>query len=208
MKIPKLTGQDNLIKSRLEEGYPFTLLSRELGVDYRTLTNYVKGLDRHNRKRYAGIGFRKRLTPRDVAERYGISVNRVSAWLRRGRVKGRKVGHQWVITEWPSQADLAVRPRPRGKTGLLRAIFDEDNTPESEPEDGSIDRVLSTLSPIERFVIEQHFLRNVRLAEIARTYLRHDGRVGVARQMVWEIKERGLQKLKHPARLKILLGQL
>jgi len=93
-----------------------------------------------------------------------------------------------------------------GKTELLRAIFDKDNMPESEPEDESVDRVLSTLSPIERFIIEQHFLRNVSLAEIARTYLRYDGRVGVARQRVWKIKERGLQKLKHPARLKILLG--
>ena len=206
MKIRKLTDKDDLIKSRLEEGYPFTLLSTDFGVDYRTLTNYVKGLDVHNRKRYAGISFRKPLTPRNVAERHGISVNRVTAWLRRGRVKGRKVGHQWLITEWPSQADLAVRPRPRGKTGLLRAILGKDNTPESEPEDGSIDRVLSTLSPIERFVIEQHFLRNVRLAEIARTYPRYDGRVGVARQRVWEIKERGLQKLRHPEKLKILLG--
>jgi len=206
MKIRKLIGKDDLIKSRLEEGYPFTLLSTDFGVDYRTLTNYVKGLDVHNRKRYAGISFRKPLTPRNVAERHGISVNRVTAWLRRGRVKGRKVGHQWVITEWPSQTDLGRRLRPRGKTGLLRAILGKDNTPESEPEDGSIDRVLSTLSPIERFVIEQHFLRNVRLAEIARTYPRYDGRVGVARQRVWEIKERGLQKLKQPARLKILLG--
>jgi len=67
-------------------------------------------------------------------------------------------------------------------------------------------RVLSTLSPIERVVIEQHFLDNMSLAEIARTYLRYDGRVGVARQRVWKLKERGLRKLKHPARLKILLG--
>ena len=116
------------------------------------------------------------------------------------------LSRRWVVTEWPSQADLGRRPRPRGKTGLLRAIFDKDNTPESEPEDGSIDRVLSTLSRIERFVREQHFLRNARLAEIARTYPRHDGRVGAARQRVWELKERGLQKLKQPARLRILLG--
>jgi DNA-directed RNA polymerase sigma subunit (sigma70/sigma32) len=93
-----------------------------------------------------------------------------------------------------------------GRTELLRAIFDRGGMPESEPEDESVDRVLATLSPTERFVVEQHFLRDVSLAEIARTYLRYDGRVGVARQMIWKIKERGLQKLKHPARIKILLG--
>jgi len=93
-----------------------------------------------------------------------------------------------------------------GKTELLRALFDRGSMPESEPGDESIDRVLSTLSSTERFVIEQYFLRNVSLAEIARTYRRYDGRVGVARQMIWKIKERGLQKLEHPARIKILLG--
>ena len=93
-----------------------------------------------------------------------------------------------------------------GKTELIRAIFETNNMPDREPEDESVDRVLSTLSPIERFVIEQHFLRNISLAEIARTYLRCDGRRGVARQLVWGVKERALQKLKQPARLKILLG--
>ena len=106
----------------------------------------------------------------------------------------------------PSQADLKKRPRPMGKTELLRAVFGKDNMPQREPEDEYVNRVLSTLSPVERLVIEQHFLRNVSLAEIARTHLRYDGKRGVARQRVWGIKERGLRKLKQPARLKILLG--
>ena len=93
-----------------------------------------------------------------------------------------------------------------GKTELLRAVFGKDNMPQRESEDGSVDRVLSTLSPIERLVIEQHFLSNMSLAEIARTHLRYDGRRGVARQRVWQIKEGGLRKLRHPARLKIVLG--
>jgi len=101
---------------------------------------------------------------------------------------------------------LKKHSRPKGKTELLRAIFGKDNMPQREPEDDNVGRVLSTLSPVERLVIEQHFLRNVSLAEIARTHLRHDDRRGVERQRVWGIKERGLRKLKQPARLKILLG--
>jgi hypothetical protein len=118
------------------------------------------------------------------------------------------VGWQWVITKWPGQEDLKKYSRPIGKTKLLRAVFGKDNIPQPEPEDESIDGDLSTLSPEERFVIEQYFLSNMTLAEIGRTYPRHrhDGRVGVTRQMVWRTKELGLQKLKQPARLKILLG--
>ena len=92
MRIPKLTGKDNLIKSRLEEGYSFRLLSTELGVGCRTLIRYVKGLDTRNRKKHAGISFRKPPTSRDLAERYGIPIKTVADWLRRGRIKGRKVG--------------------------------------------------------------------------------------------------------------------
>ena len=36
-----------------------------------------------------------------------------------------------------------------GKTELLRAIFGKDNMPQRDPEDESVDRVLSTLSPTE-----------------------------------------------------------
>ena len=106
MRVSTIIGKDNLIKAKLEEGYSFRLLSTELGVTCRTLIRYVKGLDTRNRKKYAGISFRKPSTPRDLAERYGIPINTVRDWLRRGRIKGRKVGHQWVITEWPRQADL------------------------------------------------------------------------------------------------------
>jgi DNA-directed RNA polymerase specialized sigma subunit len=206
MRIPKLHGKDNLIKSRLEEGYSFTLLSTELGVGCRTLIRYVKGLDTRNRKKYAGISFRKPSTLRDLAKSYGIPKKTAQDWFRKGRIKGRKVGQHLVITEWPSQEDLKKYSRPMGKTELLRAVFGKDNMPEHEPEDESIDRALSTLNPVERFVIEQHFLKNMTLAEIGKTYHRSNGRVGVSRQMVWRVKELGLQKLKHPARLKILLG--
>lgn len=206
MRISTIVGKDDLIKAKLEEGYSFNLLSKELGVGCRTLINYVKGLDSHFRRKYAGISFRKPSTPRDFAARHGIPIKRVTDWLRKGRIKGRKVGQQWVITEWPRQATLGKGSRLMGKTELLRAVFGKDNMPDHELEDENVNRVLSTLSPVERFVIERYFLRNMSLAEIARAYLRYDGRRGVARQMVWRVKERALQKLKHPARLKILLG--
>jgi lambda repressor-like predicted transcriptional regulator len=45
--ISRLTGKDDFIKAKLEEGYSFRLLSRELGVSYQTLINYVKGLNKH-----------------------------------------------------------------------------------------------------------------------------------------------------------------
>jgi len=93
-----------------------------------------------------------------------------------------------------------------GKTELLQAIFGKDNMPEHEPEDESVDRALSTLSPTERFVIESYFLGNMSLAEIGKTCHRSDGRVGVTRQMVWRVKEEALQKLKQSASLEILLG--
>jgi hypothetical protein len=92
MRVPKLTGRDNLIKTKLEEGYSFTLLSTELGVTCRTLIRYVKGLDTRNRKKHAGISFRKPSTPMDLAERYDIPIKTVADWLRRGCIKGRKVG--------------------------------------------------------------------------------------------------------------------
>jgi DNA-directed RNA polymerase specialized sigma subunit len=205
MRVSTIIGKDDFIKAKLEEGYSFRLLSTELGVGCRTLINYVKGLDTCNSKKYPGISFRKPATLRDLAKSYGIPKKTAQDWFRKGRIKGRKVGHHLVITEWPSQEDLKKYSRPMGKTELLRAIFGKDNMPEHEPEDESVDRALSTLSPVERSVIEQHFLRNMSLAEIAGTYHRSDGRVGVSRQMVWKIKELGLQKLKQPASLKILL---
>jgi len=99
MRVSKLTGKDDLIKAKLEEGYSFRLLSKELGVSYQTLINYVKGLDRHHGKKRTGISFRKPSTARDFAERHGVSISAVREWLRQGRIKGRKVGQQWVIIE-------------------------------------------------------------------------------------------------------------
>jgi transposase len=208
MRVSTIVGKDDLIKAKLEEGYSFQLLSKELGVGIHTLVNYVKGMNSRYKRKYPGISFGKPLRIRDLTRSYGIPKETAQDWLRKGRIKGRKVGWQWVIIEWPSQADLKKHSRPKGKTELLRAVFGKDNMPEREPEDESIDRALSTLSPEERFVIEQYFLRNMSLEEIGRTYPRHrhDGRVGVTRQMVWRTKELGLQKLKQPARLKILLG--
>jgi len=97
--ISKLTGRDHFIKARLEEGYSFRLLSKELGVSYQTLINYVKGLGKYHGKKRAAISFRKPSTTRDLSERYGVSVYAVREWLREGRIKGRKVGQRWVITE-------------------------------------------------------------------------------------------------------------
>ena len=99
MRFSRLTDKDDYIKAKLEEGYSFRLLSRELGVSHQTLINHVKGLDRHYKKRRVGINFRKPSTPRDLAERYNLSTGVVRDWLREGLIKGRKVGHRWVIIE-------------------------------------------------------------------------------------------------------------
>ena len=97
--LSRLTGKDAYIKAKLEEGYSFRLLSLELGVSHQALINYVKGLDRHYRKAREGINFTKPLTPRDLAERQGVSIDIVRYLLREERIKGRKVGHRWVIVE-------------------------------------------------------------------------------------------------------------
>jgi hypothetical protein len=73
MRISTIVGKDNLIRTKLEEGYSFRLLSRELGVSYQTLINYVRGLDRHCRRKRPGIGFTRPSTTRDWAERHGVS---------------------------------------------------------------------------------------------------------------------------------------
>jgi len=99
MRISTIVGKDDLIKAKLEEGYSFNLLSKELRVGIHTLINYVKGLDSLYKRKYAGISFRKPPTPRDFAERYGIPIGTLQDWLRKGRIKGRKVGWQWVIIE-------------------------------------------------------------------------------------------------------------
>ena len=99
VRVSKLTGKDDYIRAKLEEGYSFRLLSRELGVSYQTLINYVKGRVRHSRKTGPRISFRKPTTTRDWAERHSVSVDAVRAQLRQGRIRGRKVGHRWVIFE-------------------------------------------------------------------------------------------------------------
>jgi len=99
VRISKLSGKDGYIKAKLEEGYSFRLLSRELGVSYQTLINYVKGLDKHHSRRGTGISFRRPSTTRDFTETHGVSIDAVRGWLRKGRIKGRKVGHRWVVIE-------------------------------------------------------------------------------------------------------------
>lgn len=99
VRISKLAGKENFIRDKLEVGYSFRFLSRELGVSHQALINYVKGLDRHYRKAREGINFTKPLTPTDLAERHNVPNYVVRDWLREGRIKGRKVGHRWVIDE-------------------------------------------------------------------------------------------------------------
>jgi len=168
MRVSTIVGKDDLIKAKLEEGYSFQLLSKELGVGIHTLINYVKGLDTCNTKKYPGISSRKPLTLRDSAKSYGIPKKTAQDWFRKGRIKGRKVGHRLVITEWPSQANVKKHSRPKGKAELLRAVFGKDSMPQPELGDESVDKALSTLSPTERFVIESYFLRNMSLAEMER----------------------------------------
>ena len=99
VRISKLTGRDDFIKAKLEEGYSFRLLSRELGVSYQTLINYVKGSDKHGRKQRPGISFAKPTTTRTWAEAHDVSIEAVRYWLRQGRIRGRKVGRRWIIVE-------------------------------------------------------------------------------------------------------------
>jgi hypothetical protein len=91
MKRSKLIGRDGFVKARLEEGYSFRLLSRELGVSHQNLINYVKGLDRHYRKEREGLNFRKPLTPRDLAERHNVPI----MWLEIGFRKGVSKAGKW-----------------------------------------------------------------------------------------------------------------
>jgi len=99
MRMLKLSGKDDYIKAKLEEGYSFRVLSRELGVSYQTLINYVNGLDGRRRKKRKCVSFRKPSRTRDWAERHGVSICAVRDQLREGRIKGRKVGHRWIIVE-------------------------------------------------------------------------------------------------------------
>jgi hypothetical protein len=98
MRVSTIVGKDDLIKAKLEEGYSFRLLSKELGVGVHTLISYVKGFDTCNSKKYPGITFGKPSRTGDLAQRYGIPKQTVQYWLWKGRIKGNKVGSQWVIT--------------------------------------------------------------------------------------------------------------
>jgi hypothetical protein len=98
-KVSRLAGRDEFIKVKLEEGYSFRLLSMELGVSHQTLINYVKGLDRHYRQEREGISFTKPLTPRDLAQQHNVPAYVIRDWIREGRIKGRKVGHRWIVIE-------------------------------------------------------------------------------------------------------------
>jgi transposase len=99
VSLSRLSYKYDYIKAKLEEGYSFRFLSEELGVSHQTLINYVKGLNGHYKRIHVGIDFRKPLTPRDLAQRQGVSICLVRNWLREGRIKGRKVGHRWIIVE-------------------------------------------------------------------------------------------------------------
>ena len=99
MPSSRLKGKDELIKAKLEEGYSFRCLSKELGVSHQALINYVNGLDGRRKKKRKGVSFRRPSTTRDWAERHGVSIYAVRDWLQSGRIKGRKVGYRWVIIE-------------------------------------------------------------------------------------------------------------
>lgn len=94
MGASRLSGRDDFIRAKLEEGYSFRLLSRELGVSYETLIKYVKGLGKNRRRKGPGISFRQPITTRDFAERHGVAIHTVHRWLREGHIKGRKIGQR------------------------------------------------------------------------------------------------------------------
>jgi excisionase family DNA binding protein len=52
-------------------------------------------------------------TPKDVAERVGVSHYTVILWLRRGRLKGQRYGRAWRVKENDLQAFIDHPPPMR-----------------------------------------------------------------------------------------------
>lgn len=84
MRISTIVGKDDLIKAKLEEGYSFQLLSKELGVGIHTLINYVKGMNSRYKRKYPGISFRKPSTLRDLAKAMASRKRQHKTGFRKG----------------------------------------------------------------------------------------------------------------------------
>lgn len=101
-----------------------------------------------------------------------------------------------------------------GYKELLGAIFGElsDGSLPVEPVDDIelvIDKVLSTLSERERFVIERRFGLNdghaMTLKQIGAICLKEDGTIGVTGEWIRQVESKTLRKLRHPSRNRCLI---
>lgn len=114
--------------------------------------------------------------------------------------------------------DVVIRRKEELKVNkrlLLLAIFGEQYAAEYKkkgyvPEDSELENVLTSLAPVERFVIEHRFAdERMTLAAVGKICPRRsaapDGRmIGFQQERVRQIEARALRKLRHPSRSKRL----
>jgi len=58
------------------------------------------------------------LTAKEAAEKIGVSYEQVTRYLNSGRLKGCRVGREWLVAE--SAVDKFERP-PRGNPNLIKS---------------------------------------------------------------------------------------
>ena len=89
-----------------------------------------------------------------------------------------------------------------GKLRLLRAIFSSYASGNAKTWEDSLDEVLNTLSSREKEILRYRF----GLGGVPKT-LEEVGKIfGVTRDRIRQIEQKGIRKLKHPTRRKVLLG--
>jgi excisionase family DNA binding protein len=55
------------------------------------------------------------ISTREASERYGISPSHLTRLLKSGAVKGKKIGHDWLVYEPSLKEFIKNRPRPGPK---------------------------------------------------------------------------------------------